>query len=112
MPRTYTRSIVPRGLLRGADRLDELGGGAEGEAGDGLVLPAQDAPAVDHEDRPAVEAERAEDAVGVPHHLVGVGEEREGEPALLAAELVVADDRLRAERQHLRADLGEAVDVV
>ena len=50
---------------------------AEREAGDGPVGVPDDALGVDHERRAAVEAERAEDAVGLAHRLVGVGEQRE-----------------------------------
>ena len=63
---------------------------AEREPGDRPVGVADDALGVDHERRAPVEAERAEDAVGLAHRLVGVGEQREGEAALLAGELVVA----------------------
>src|SRR5918993_116707 len=73
---------------------------------------AHDALYVDHEHRSAVEAEGPEDPVGLPYGLVAVGEQREGEPTLLAGEVVVALDRLGAHRQHLGAGGGEGVDVL
>ena len=56
---------------------------------------------VDDEHRPPREAERAERAVLPRDRLVGVRQQREGEP-VLRGELLVALDALRADRQRRR----------
>src|SRR4029453_1022930 len=66
---------------------------------------------VDHEDRPPVEPHRTEDAVGPAHRLVHVGQQGEGEAAVVAGEPVVALDRLGADGPDGGVDLEELVDV-
>ena len=109
-PRRRRRAVAP--LPGELDGLDQLVRGTEREPGDRLVRVPHDALRIDHERGAPVEAERPEDPVGLAHGLVGVGEEREGEPALLAGEVVVALHRLRAHRQHLGPGVGEGVDVL
>src|SRR5262245_2276759 len=112
-PMTTNRRVdtdTPR-LRRRLDRLDELVGGPEPEAGHRPVRVAHGAVAVDDEDRAPVEPDRPEDPVRLAHGLVAVREERECEAALVGAEPVVALHRLRADRQHLGVDRPELVDV-
>src|SRR5215207_7859311 len=119
MPSTNTgstlahhRSPAVDPLGRRLDRGDQLGARPEREPGDRPVGVAQDALAVDHEHRPPVEADRTEDAVQLAHLLLGVAEQREGEPALVLAELVVARHRLGADRQHPGVERRELGDVL
>ena len=72
-----------------------------------------DALGVDHEHRPPVEAERAEDAVGLAHRLVLVGEQREARSRRCWHEnssWLSTDCGLMAST--CGADVGEPVDVL
>jgi hypothetical protein len=66
---------------------------------------------VDDEHRPAVEADRSEDAVRVADDLALVGQQREREP-VLGRERLVAGHVLGADAEDLGTDVGEVVEVV
>ena len=93
-------------------RRHHLVGGAEREAGHRPVHVAHDAGAVDHEDRPPVEAHRAEDAVALarPACRRRTAAGRRTRPGS-SREAVVALDRLGADGQHRGVDVAELVDL-
>jgi hypothetical protein len=75
------------------------------------VRPTHDSPGVDHENRPTHESERTENAVGLGHLLVDVGEQGEPE-SVLVGELIVAVDVLRRDGEHLGIQFLEPGQIV
>src|SRR5579875_3381082 len=88
----------------------QLGGGTEGQPGQGPVRVADHARGVDHEDRAPVEAHGPEHPVGPPHRLVPVGQEGHGQSPV-GLEALMALDVLGAYGEHRGPHLLELADV-